>query len=160
MKIQHKAALAKAFLAALILAGTTACSTVKAPRIVSVTPINGGRVNNYMATVGFAFSGPVKLESLRVSGPRGNDSQNQILVADGDIVPLSATYSYPLKSPVTTVGRYWIDLMAWDEKSRTSYSHSYSFGVGSAESLDAYDIEMGQWDEAQAKAETPQQVDE
>ena len=156
MKIKYISALGKAVSAALIVAGTAACTTIKAPEIVSVTPANGDRVDNYVATVGFAFSAPVKLETLRVSGPRGAHSKNQILVADGDIVPLSATFSYPLKSPVSVVGRYWIDLMAWDEKSRTSYSHSYSFGVGSAESLHAYDIDMATWDEAQAKAETPQ----
>ncbi len=137
--------------AALILAATAACTTTNAPEIVSVTPANDGRVNSPVASVSFAFSAPVKLESLRVSGPRGAGSQNQILVADGDIVPLSPTYSYPLKSPLTAVGRYWIDFMAWDAKSKTSYARSYSFGLGSKEQLNAYDMEMATWDEAQAK---------
>lgn len=146
---------ARASVAALLLCWVSACSTVQAPTLVSVTPANDSRVDNSVTAVGFAFSGPVKLESLRVSGPRGANSQNQILVADGDIVPLSATFSYPLPVPLTQVGRYWIDFMAWDAKSKTSYSRSYSFGLGSKEQLSAYDIEMVTWDAAQSKTPAP-----
>lgn len=152
MNINTKLRVARAISVALFCAGTAACTTLKAPEIVSVTPANDGRVDHSVASVSFAFSAPVKLESLRVSGPRGDNSQNQILVADGEAVPMSATYNYPLKSPLTAVGRYWIDLMAWDAKSKTSYSRSFSFGLGSKDQLNAYDIEMATWVEAQPKA--------
>lgn len=155
MNINSNLLFGRAISAALILAGTAACTTTNAPEIVSVNPANDGRVDGPIASVSFAFSAPVKLESLRVSGPRGAGSQNQILVADGETVSLSATYNYPLKSPLTAVGRYWIDFMAWDEKSKTSYSRSYSFGLGSKEQLSAYDIEMVTWDSAQSKIPAP-----
>jgi hypothetical protein len=142
-------------LAAASLAG---CATPSRPyiatqsaEIVAASPANGDRTELPVSAIDFTFSQPVKLESLRISGPRGEDSLEQILVADGQAVPITASYKYPLKLPISAIGRYWIDLMAWEEATKTSISISYAFAIGTNEQLSAYDEVTAKYNEAEEK---------
>jgi hypothetical protein len=127
-----------------------AVAATKAPSVVSVLPGNGDRSETPVTRVGITFSGPVKLQSLRVTGPRGDKSQEQILVGDGEAVPLAASYEYPLKAPAAEVGRYEVNMMGWDTGSKTSYSQSFAFNVGTAEQIAAYEEAIEKAAEAKA----------
>lgn len=140
-------------LAVAVLAGSAlAPSALAAPKsatIIAASPANGDRTESPVSVINFTFSNPVKLESLRISGPRGESSQQQVLVADGEMVPLSATYSYPLKTPVAAVGRYEVDLMAWEAKTKTSISISYAFSIGTNDQINEYDEITAKFNEAE-----------
>ncbi|MFM5907492.1 MAG: copper resistance protein CopC [Novosphingobium sp.] len=137
-----------ALLGAIALA-QPALAAPNAATIIAASPANGDRTENPVSAIGFTFSSPVKLESLRISGPRGESSQQQVLVADGEAVPLAASYTYPLKTPVTAVGRYQVDLMAWEAKTRTSISISYAFAIGTNDQINEYDEITAKFDDAE-----------
>lgn len=115
----------------------------------SITPDNAAPVPAPVFKVSFTFSGPVELKSLSVTGPRGESSLEQVLVEYGEKVPVSSTYTVPLKIPVAAVGRYSIDLMTWEAGTKTSSSRSTSFAIGTASELEAYDEELAKFEEAE-----------
>lgn len=140
-------------LAMAVLAGSAyAAPAVAAPqaaRIIAASPANGDRTEAPVSAITFTFSNPVKLQSLQISGPRGENSLQQVLVADGETVPLAASYTYPLKIPVAAVGRYEVDLMAWEAKTKTSISISYAFMIGTNDQINEYDEITARFDEAE-----------
>ncbi|WP_310532716.1 copper resistance protein CopC [Novosphingobium sp.] len=136
-----------------VLAGSAlvppAVAAPKSATIIAVSPANGDRTESPVTAISFAFSNPVKLESLRVRGPRGENSLEQVLVADGETVPLAASYNYPLRVPVAAVGRYEVALMAWEARTKTSISISYAFAIGTNEQINEYDEITARFDDAE-----------
>ncbi len=142
--------LAAAFLAQLSPAMTGPAMAGPAPAtLTSITPANDAPVPAPVINVNVTFSGPVELKSLSVTGPRGENSLEQVLVEYGEKVPVSNTYTIPLKIPVAAVGRYSIDVMTWEARTKTSSSRSTSFAIGSPAELEAYDEELAKFEEAE-----------
>lgn len=115
----------------------------------SISPDNVAPVPAPVFKVSVTFSDPVELKSLSLTGPRGESSLEQVLVEYGEKVPLSNTYTIPLKIPVAAVGRYSIDMMTWEARTKTSSSRSTSFAIGSPAELEAYDEELARFEEAE-----------
>lgn len=152
-------------LAAAFLAQTLPAMAGPAPaKLSSITPDNVAPVPTPVFKVSVTFSGPVELKSLSVTGPRGESGLEQMLVEYGEKVPVSNTHTIPLKIPVAAVGRYSIDMMTWEARTKTSSSRSTSFAIGSPAELEAYDEELAKFEEAgrlrkeeeEAKAEEAQ----
>ena len=135
--------------AALVALPVPAVAGPAPATLMTITPANDAPVPAPIFKVSATFSGPVELKSLSVTGPRGESSLEQVLVEYGEKVPVSNSYTIPLKIPVAAVGRYSIDMMTWEAGTKTSSSRSTSFAIGSAAELDAYDEELAKFDEAE-----------
>ncbi len=137
-------------LAAAFLAQSLPAMAGPAPAtLTSITPDNVAPVPAPVFKMSVTFSGPVELKSLSVTGPRGESSLEQVLVEYGEKGPVSNTFTIPLKIPVAAVGRYSIDLMTWEARTKTSSSRSTSFAIGSAAELEAYDEGLARFEDAE-----------
>jgi len=146
MKMNHlRLILAAAFLAQSLpaMAGPSPAT------LSSISPENVAPVPAPVSKVSVTFSDPVELKSLSVTGPRGESSLEQVLVEYGEKVPVSNAYTIPLKIPVAAIGRYSIDMMTWEARTKTSSSRSTSFAIGSPAELGAYDEELAKFEEAE-----------
>lgn len=135
--------------AALVVLPIPAMAGPAAVMLTAITPANDGSPPAPVFEVSVTFSGPVALKSFSVTGPRGESSLEQVLLAYGEKIAVSDSYTIPLKTPVAAVGRYSIDMMTWEAQTRTSSSRSTSFAIGSPAELEVYDEELARFDEAE-----------
>jgi|GEM_PF-6295588 len=135
--------------ATLLIAAAPAMAGPPSASLTAMTPANDAPMNAPVFKVTATFSGPVELKSLSVTGPRGESSLEQVLVEYGEKHPIANAYTFPLKIPVAAVGRYSINYMTWEARTKTSNSGSTSFAIGSAAELEEYDAALEKFDEAE-----------
>lgn len=144
--------------ASLLIATAPATAGPPSASLTAMTPANDAPLTAPVFKVTATFSGPVELKSLRVTGPRGESSLEQVLVEYGEKHPVAKTYTFPLKMPVAAVGRYSIDYMTWEARTKTSNSGSTSFAIGSAAELEEYDAALETLDEAERAREAEEEA--